>query len=133
MLNGFPFLNQSLSPTQSLTFRFMGTVGNLNIKAAAVIDSCLLIFQSGPVLLHHRQSLLLYRQLHVKDEAVNLISRHLRLNVIFAAVSREVRRSQTQTRLQRTVTMCHIIFCTHTQALFCSDFAFLHIHVFNTI
>lgn len=47
MLNGFPFLNQSLSPTQSLTFKFMGTVGNLNIKAAAVIDSCLLIFQSS--------------------------------------------------------------------------------------
>lgn len=60
MLNGSPFLNQSLLPTQSLTFRFMGTVGNLNIKAAAVIDSCLLIFQGGPMLLHHRQSLSLF-------------------------------------------------------------------------
>lgn len=51
-----PFLNQSRSPTQSLTFKFMATVGNLNIKAAAIIDSRLLIFQAGATLLHHRQS-----------------------------------------------------------------------------
>lgn len=56
MLSGFPFLNQSLSPTPSLTFKLTATVGNLNIKAAAVIDSCLLIFQAGPMSLHHRQS-----------------------------------------------------------------------------
>lgn len=46
----------------------MGTVGNLNIKAAAVIDSCLLIFQAEPMLLHHRQSLLLSNKEKEKKE-----------------------------------------------------------------
>lgn len=60
----------------------MGTVGNLNIKAAAVIDSCLLIFQTLPMLLHHRQSLSLChgkkkRQLRGGDVAVGSLGRHL--------------------------------------------------------
>lgn len=63
----------------------MGTVGNLNIKAAVVIDSRLLIFQAGPTLLHHRQNSCCVtkkkrekkRQRHVGEVGLVPLERHL--------------------------------------------------------